>query len=101
MVTATFGPRYTWSSSLRHYSIFGQALAGEANAFHSVFPAREGALDSTNSLALQVGGGVNLPVTRHISIRALQVDWLHTQLPNNSGNVQNNLRMGAGLIYRF
>jgi hypothetical protein len=59
IVTATFGPRYTWSPVHSRYSIFGQALVGEANGFSSVFPTVRGANDSSNSLAVQAGGGVN------------------------------------------
>jgi len=47
------------------------------------------------------GGGMNIPVTRHISIRAIEADWLRTELPNNAANVQNNLRLGAGFVYRI
>ena len=28
-------------------------------------------------------------------------DWLRTQLPNATTKVQNNLRLGAGLVFRF
>jgi hypothetical protein len=43
MVTATFGPRYTWyrpSGAVRKRSlaIFGQGLIGEAHGFNSTFP---------------------------------------------------------------
>ena len=35
------------------------------------------------------------------ALRAFEADWLRTQMPNATTNVQNNLRLGAGLIYRF
>jgi hypothetical protein len=38
MVTATFGPRYTWSPEYHRYAFFGQVLIGEANGLNSVFP---------------------------------------------------------------
>jgi len=101
MVTATFGPRYTWSPAHRRYAVFGQALVGEANGMNSVFPNPGGANESANSLALYVGGGVNLRLKDHLALRALEADWLRTQMPNATTNVQNNLRVGAGLIYRF
>jgi hypothetical protein len=50
IVTATFGPRYTWSPAHSRYSIFGQALVGEANGFSSIFPTVRGATDSTTAL---------------------------------------------------
>jgi hypothetical protein len=101
MVTATFGPRYTWSPAHRRYALFGQALAGEAFGMNSVFPNATGANDSANSLAMQLGGGLNLRLSHHIALRAFEADWLRTQSPNATTNVQNNLCLGAGLVYRF
>jgi hypothetical protein len=101
LVTATFGPRYTWSPLRGHYAVFGQILAGEANGLHSVFPAAGGANDSADSLAVYVGGGVNLHLKRSFTLRAVEANWLRTQLPNATTNVQNNLRLGAGLTYTF
>jgi hypothetical protein len=101
LVTVAFGPRYTWSAPHRRYALFGQVLAGETNGLNSVFPNAAGAKDSANSLALYIGGGVNVPLQRHLALRALEADWLRTQLPNATTNVQNNLRLGAGLVCRF
>lgn len=101
MVTATFGPRYTWSPERHRYALFGHVLIGEANGLNSVFPTPTGAIDSDHGLALYVGGGANLHLTRHLSVRALEADWLRTQLPNSTNNSQNNLRLGSGLIFRF
>ncbi len=101
LVTATFGPRYTWSPQRGRYAVFGQVLAGEANGLHSVFPAAGSANDSADSLALYVGGGVNVHLKHRFALRAFEANWLRTQLPNATTNVQNNLRLGAGLIYTF
>jgi hypothetical protein len=104
MLTAAFGPRYTWSPAHRHYSVFGQVLAGEANGMNSVFPTSAGLVDNAHSLALYIGGGVNLNLShlnRHLTLRAFEADWLHTQMPNATTGVQNNLRLGAGLIFQF
>ncbi len=101
LVTATFGPRYTWSTPRGRYAVFGQVLAGEVNGFHSVFPGSSGANDSADGLAVYIGGGVNLPLKHRFAVRAIEANWLRTQMPNATTNVQNNLRLGAGLIYRF
>lgn len=71
------------------------------NSFNSVFPAPSVAIDSSNSLALKMGGGMNIALSPHIALRAFQANWLRTQLPNASTNVQNNLNLGAGLVLRF
>jgi hypothetical protein len=101
LVTATFGPRYTSPLAHRRFAFFGQALAGEANGFHGFFPTAPGVDSSAHGLALQVGGGINLPLSRHLAIRAFEADWLRTQLPNSTTGVQNNLRLGAGLVFKF
>jgi hypothetical protein len=101
LVTATFGPRYTWSWAHHRYALFGQTLAGEALGFDSVFPAATGLTSSADSLALEVGGGMNLQFSRRIAIRAIEAAWLRTQLPNATTEVQNNLRVGTGLVFRF
>ena len=100
LVTATFGPRYTWQPEQHKYALFGQVLVGEANALHSVFPAQGGATDSDNSLALKVGGGLNYWLSRHFAVRAFEADWVRTQLPNGSTNLQNYLQLGAGIVLR-
>lgn len=101
MMIAAFGPRYRWSSPHRRYAFFGQALAGEAFGFTSVFPGASSTSSAANSLAFQLGGGMDVPVAHHFSVRVIEADWLHTQLPNSDTNVQNNLRLGAGIVLRF
>jgi hypothetical protein len=106
LVTATFGPRYTYCKPLgserrRSLAIFGQGLLGQAWGFDSYFPIASGGITSDNSLALQVGGGVDLGFTRHIGIRVFQADWVRTQLPNGTTDVQNTLRLGAGIVFRL
>jgi hypothetical protein len=101
MVSATFGPRYTWSPLHARYSIFGQALAGEAHGFNSTFPGTPQAIGSANGVAVQLGGGMSVPLKHHIAVRVFEADWLRTQLPNSTTSVENNLRLGAGVVLRF
>jgi hypothetical protein len=54
-----------------------------------------------DTFALQVGGGVDLRLSPHFAIRPLQADWLRTQFPNGATNVQNDLRLGAEIVFRF
>lgn len=107
-VTTTFGPRYRYTRARRSgrgLSLFGEALLGEANAFHSVLPSTppstHGATDSANSLALQVGGGIDVGLSAHFAIRAIQAKWMRTQFQNGTTNVQNHLQLGSGLVLRF
>lgn len=101
LVTATFGPRYTWSPKHRRYSVFAQGLGGEAWGMNSVFPNSAGATTTANSFAVKVGGGLNLRFTPHLVLRVLEADYLRTQLPNSSSNVQNNLQLCTGIVLRF
>jgi hypothetical protein len=101
MVTATFGPRYRWSSAHHRYSFFGHALLGEANGFNSIFPGTAAASSSANSLALQIGGGLDLPVKHRLLLRVFEADWLRTQLPNADTDVQNSIRLAAGVVIRL
>jgi hypothetical protein len=104
MVTTTFGPRYTWyrPGITRNHSlaIFGQGLIGEAHGFNSYFPSNTGDVTAYNSFALQVGGGVDFGLSRHFAIRAIQADWLRTEFPNSTTNVQNSFRLAAGIVVR-
>jgi hypothetical protein len=106
LITATFGPRYTYYHPLgaqrkRSLAVFGQGLLGQAWGFDSYFPTASGVIRSDNSLALQVGGGVDLGLTRHFGVCVFQADWVRTQLPNGTTDVQNTLRLGAGIVFRL
>jgi hypothetical protein len=101
LVSATFGARYTFSPSRRGYAVFGQVLGGEAFGMNSVFPTPTAVNQDASSLALQIGGGINLLTRHRVAVRAFETNWLRTQMPNATTNVQNNLRIGAGLIFRF
>ena len=101
LVTATIGPRYTCPIANQRIFVFGQALVGDAFGFNSVFPKPSGAVSSTNSLATQVGGGISFALSPLLAVRAIQADWVHTLFPNATTSVQNNLRVGAGIVFRF
>jgi hypothetical protein len=101
MVTATFGPRYTWSRPHQRYGLYAQALAGTAIGFNGLFPAPRGASTTSLGLAVKAGGGLNLTLSPHVILRAFEADYLRTQLPNSTTNVQNNVTLGAGIGFRF
>ena len=103
LVTVVFGPRYRWSapSKAHDFSVFGQALVGEAHGFNSIFPATGGANASASSVAFELGGGIDLGLRHHVALRLLQVSWLRTSLPNATTNVQNNVLLDAGVVMRF
>jgi len=100
LITTTFGPRYSWTPAHRRYEFFGQFLAGGANGRNSIFPSSSGVSDSANSLALYLGGGSNVQINHRLTLRLFEADWLRTQMPNSTTDVQNNLRLGAGIVFR-
>jgi hypothetical protein len=106
MLTTTFGPRYTWykpqgASHKRSLAVFGQGLIGESHGWNSYFPSASRAQTSYNSFALQVGGGIDIGLSRHFAVRAIQADWLRTEFPNSTTNVQNSFRLAAGIVLRL
>lgn len=103
LVTDTFGPRYTalvaHRSSRHPIFLFGQGLIGEAHGLRGVYPGPNGTTSSALSFALQLGGGADIALSPHLTLRAAQVGWLRTQLPNAGSDVQNDLRVGAGFVF--
>jgi hypothetical protein len=101
LVTATFGPRLTWSPARGRYALYGQALAGDGFGFNSVFPANGGVTSTSYNLAVKAGGGMNLALTPRVAVRLFEADWLRTELPNTGSSVQNNFQIGAGVVLRL
>jgi len=102
LVTATVGPRFRWDVHQR-WSMYGEGLFGIADGFNSVFPG--GAESPTSSratgFAMQLGGGLDYKVRGRFSLRVLDAAYVRTQLPNGTDDVQNTLRLGAGVVMRF
>jgi peptidoglycan-associated lipoprotein len=90
-----FGGRYTYRNSSR-WVYFGEALVG-------------GAKENVNfrfdinrqSLGFLGGGGVTTRLKRKWGINAIEVDYVHTRIPNGNNNSQNNLRIATGVTYHF
>ncbi len=99
-MTYLVGPRVTRRYG-RRFSGFGQALVGAAHGFDGYFPTAATFSTTGNSFAFSTGGGVDVALSDHISARILQADYLYTQLPNAAGDRQNNVRLGAGLVFRI
>jgi outer membrane immunogenic protein len=81
---------------------FGQALFGGVHGFDGYFPVPVGRPPTSydTSFAMVIGGGLDVAVSRHVWIRALQADYHYSQLRNLQGNQQNQFRVGAGIVLR-
>ena len=97
LVTYLFGPRFSYRK-YRGFTLFGQALIGGVHGFDAYFPNPNGSAVTPDAFAMAAGGGLNLGVSRHLAIRPVQMDYLRTQLPNDAGNRENSLRLGAGIV---
>jgi hypothetical protein len=109
LVTTVFGPRYTAQTRRHRYALFGEGLVGIANGFHSLFSEGSGSVgsvnagttSSSNALAVDIGGGLDVRLNHRFALRALRASYLRTQFPNTTTNVQNSLSLSAGLVVRF
>lgn len=115
MYNFLFGP--TVSTDFGRIGVFGHALFGQSMSRLSTgvsVPILGGIntnVSSANAFAMAFGGGVDLGLTKHISIRVAQLDWLRTQfsptealaygLSTSSNGRQNNLRYSGGIVFRF
>jgi hypothetical protein len=102
LVAFTVGPRFSHRFSGGKFTPFVQGLIGAAHGFDGLFPGAGGSLSgAATARAVPAGGGLDLTIKQHLAIRAIQADYLRTQLPNGQANEQNLLRLGAGIVLRI
>ena len=89
-----FGPRVYFRNYGRVIP-YVQTLFGGERASASVTGLGSA---STNAFAMTFGGGADVTLTRHVSFRAIQVEYLYTHF---GGASQNNMRIETGLVWRF
>jgi hypothetical protein len=100
VLTYMFGPRFTY----RHWSKltpYTQFLFGGAYAW-------SGPNNTTqNGFATAAGGGLDYNLTKRISVKPIQVEYVMTQLDTAAlgvkhfGNHQNDVRYSAGVVFKF
>jgi outer membrane immunogenic protein len=98
--TYLFGPRVRLPGT-SHLRPFAELLVGAAHATGST--AFAGA-DTHNAFAMAVGGGLDVPATRHLGFRLIEVDYMPTWFPETIGGnrlVQQNSRGSTGIRFRF
>ena len=110
-----FGP--TATADFGRSAVFAHALFGEARSSLGAgvgIPIIGGistGLTSAHAFAMAFGGGIDIGLTRHLAVRAVQVDYLRTQfsatdalttgLSSSLGNRQNSFRYSTGIVFRF
>jgi len=88
--TYLFGPRVTYRAYGR-LEPFGEALFG------GVHVGGTGGF-SDNAFGMALGGGADYKWKPNVAIRFIQADYLYTRF---GGTHQNNLRLQAGVVFRF
>jgi hypothetical protein len=96
--TYLFGPRVSFHHIWRIHP-FAEALFGVVHGNANLF-------DTTNShsaFATALGGGFDFRISRHFSLRPLDVDYLPTRFPEVAAGrqTQNNLRASTGIVFHF
>ena len=112
LFTYLFGPQIKVRA--HHIQPYGHLLFGGAhtnvygNAFHTICQPIAGGCAITKAptaqaFAMDFGGGVDIPVGKHVAIRPAQFDYLLTRFSNpfTGSNNQSNFRYSAGLLFSF
>lgn len=60
-----------------------------------------GAGDHAYAFESRVGGGIDIPLSPHFVLRMVQADYEATTFANSVNNHQNNLLLGAGVVFRL
>ena len=96
--TYLFGPRVSYRKFER-ITPFAQTLFGVAHASGDGF----GVNGTSNAFAATFGGGVDVKLSHHFSLRPAQVEYLLTRFPEvtNDRETQNNLRVSTGIVFHF
>ncbi len=108
-VAPMYGLSYNLRTQVSKHAVrlLTHGMIGEAYGFSGVYPQALSATSNAHGLAAKVGGGVdvgplrNVGLWRNVSVRALEANWLHTQLPNGTTNVQNDFQLSTGVVYHF
>ena len=109
--TYLFGPRLSFRNQSR-FTPFAQVLAGGVHASAVTVNNCAGAgcavLPVQSSFAFTGGGGLDIRLTHHISIRAVQAEYMFTRFAGVTNGVstgtsasQNDLRLSSGLLFGF
>ena len=108
--TFLFGPRLSFRNSTR-FTPFAQLLAGGVHASDVPISGCTGVactpLPAQTAFAMTAGGGLDIRLTRHFFIRAVQAEYMMTRFADvavgstGAATTQNDLRLSSGLLFGF
>jgi hypothetical protein len=90
-----FGPRYSFLTA-RRFVPYAQALGGGSQEFSNY-----AALNNPTGAAFSVGGGMSTAFSHHVGWTIVEADWVQSRLPNAKNDLQNDLRVGTAITFRF
>jgi opacity protein-like surface antigen len=93
--TYLLGPRVNFRRG--KVTPFAQALFGGVWTTDGIAKS----LGPENNFAMTAGGGVDFKLSRHVSVRPIQAEYFMTKIPDGLNNRQDNLRLGAGIVFRL
>jgi outer membrane protein OmpA-like peptidoglycan-associated protein/opacity protein-like surface antigen len=107
-ITYMVGPRLSFRRP--RFTLFGQALFGDANARKVTVNDCTGSpvctpLPSEHSFAMALGVGLDLNLSRHLAFRIIQAEYFLTQFRDPSStagtiSIRNNVRLSSGIVFR-
>jgi outer membrane immunogenic protein len=101
LVSYLAGVRYKipqpWFEGDHKPSPFAQIILGAAHAGGG----EAGVADGSYRFATRIGGGIDVPLNSHFAVRVVQIDYYLTTFANATNDHQNNLLVGAGIVYHW
>ncbi len=101
LVSYLAGARYKipqpWLEGDHKPQPFAQILLGAAHAGGG----EAGVADGSFKFATRIGGGIDVPLNAHFAVRVIQIDYYLTTFVNATNDHQNNLLIGAGIVYHW
>jgi outer membrane immunogenic protein len=101
LVSYLAGARYKipqpWLDGDHKPQPFGQIILGVAHAGGG----EAGVANGSYRFATRIGGGIDIPINAHLAVRVVQIDYYLTTFANATNDHQNNLLIGAGIVYRW
>jgi hypothetical protein len=58
-------------------------------------------LGSKTAFGTAAGGGLDVTLSRHVALGAMQAEYFLTKFPDGASNRQNNFRYSAGITSRI
>lgn len=91
-----FGPRYSLRGVSKRFVPYAQVLGGgqEEMSSYATVGNRMGS-------AFSVGGGVSTTLRPHLGWTMVEADWIQSRVPNAQNNLQNDVRVSSGFMFRL